>query len=184
MKRIWGLLLILMTSVEAMGYAAAFERTEPGRAEIKVLPAGRLLEASGDGTYFNQSNALFRPLFRYIQSHGISMTVPVEARIDPGTMYFWVAPDQADKAAEDAGGVRVIDLPERLVAAFGARGGYSEANFNETRKALLDWLRDRRDVAIAGEPYAVYWNGPFTPWFMKQFEVQVAVKRVETEQDG
>jgi effector-binding domain-containing protein len=179
MRSILALLIMAMATGETMGYEAAFDRTEPGQAEIKVLPAGRLLEAGGDGSYFSQSGSLFRPLFRYIQSHGISMTVPVEARIEPGTMYFWVAPDQVDKAAEDAGGVRVIDLPERLVAAFGARGSYSEKNFEKTREALLEWLSGKDDVEITGEPYAVYWHGPFTPWLMKKFEVQVAVRILE-----
>ncbi len=31
----------------------------------------------------------------------------------------------------------------------------------------------------AGEPFAVYWDGPFKPWFMKRAEVHVPVRRVQ-----
>jgi len=156
-----------------MGYATAFKQTEPGELEIKTLPAGRLLESGGDSSYFDQANSLFRPLFRYIQKHEISMTTPVEARIEPGTMYFWVAADQVDKATADDEGVRVVDVPKRTVAAIGARGAYTEANFEEAKAILLEWVASQPGIVPVGEPYAVYWNGPFTPWFLKKFEVQV-----------
>ncbi|NDV61452.1 hypothetical protein G0Q06_03210 [Puniceicoccales bacterium CK1056] len=155
----------------------AFARTDPGVIEVKTLPAGRLLVCEGEGDYFNQSNSLFRPLFRYIQSHDISMTTPVEARIEPGTMIFWVAADQIEKADESNDEVQVIDVEERTVAAIGKRGGYSQSNFEEARAELLQWIEEREDLEIAGEPYAVYWNGPFVPGPFKKFEVQVEVRR-------
>ncbi len=37
------------------------------------------------------------------------------------------------------------------------------------------------DLQITGEPYAVYWNGPFTLWFLKQFEVHLPVRQVPPE---
>lgn len=169
-----GFFFLIMSSAHAD--QQAFLRTDPGVIEIKVLPAGRLLESRGDGDYFNQSNGLFRPLFRYISQHDISMTTPVEARIKPGMMYFWVSPDQVDKATEDSGEVRVIDIPERTVAAIGARGSYSEPNFQEARAKLLKWIEEQENLQVTGEPFAVYWNGPFTPWFRKLFEVQVVVR--------
>lgn len=154
----------------------SFPRTEPGVIETKTLPAGRLLESSGEGNYFNQSNRLFRPLFRYISRHDISMTTPVEAQIEPGKMYFWVSPEQVDKARDDSDNVRVVDIPERTVAAIGVRGGYSKSNFEEAQALLLQWINEEESLEAVGEPFAVYWNGPFTPWFRKVFEVQVVVK--------
>ena len=149
----------------------AFPPTEPGEIEIKTLPAGRLLESSGDRVYFNNSGRLFSPLFRYIQQKGISMTTPVEAHINPGKMYFWVAEDQVDKAKEDSADVKVIDAPSRRVVSIGARGAYTQANYEKAKEALLEWI-EKEGLETDGEPYAVYWNGPFTPWFMKTFEVQ------------
>jgi effector-binding domain-containing protein len=155
----------------------AFPRTEPGEIEVKTIPGGRLLECSGDGDYFDRSNNLFGPLFGYIKEHDIAMTTPVEARINPGTMYFWVSEAQAEKADGDSGRVRVIDVEERLVAAIGIKGGYSRENFDEASATLLDWIAEEGGLEIVGEPYAIYWNGPVTPWFMKKSEVQVQVTR-------
>lgn len=163
----------MATSLNA--YEKAFAMTESGTVELKTLPAGRLLEASGDGDYFKQGNNLFMPLFRYISDHDIAMTTPVEAQINPGKMYFWVAPDQVEKATEDTARVRVIDVPERRVAAIGARGGYSESNYEKAKAELMAWVDKQEGLRPLGEPYAVYWNGPFTPWFLKRFEVQVKV---------
>ena len=72
--------------------------------------------------------------------------------------------------------MEVINLPERRVASLGARGGYSRENFEQTRAALLAWLAKQPGVEAAGEPYAVYWNSPFTLWFVKRSEVHVPVR--------
>jgi DNA gyrase inhibitor GyrI len=74
--------------------------------------------------------------------------------------------------------VEVIEIPERRVASLGARGSYSARNFRDTRDELLAWLAKRTDVAASGEPYAVYWNGPFTPGFLKRYEVHIQVRAV------
>ncbi len=181
--KIVALLLSIFVMNKAYGYEKAFKATEPGQVELKTLPAGRLLASRGSDSYFQNSNQLFGPLFRYISDRGIAMTTPVEAHMDPGTMYFWVASDQLDLAEDDTDSVVVIDVPERRVAAVGARGAYSEANFNQAKDVLLDWIEGQDSIAITGEPYAVYWNGPFTPWFMKTFEVQVVVTPF-SEQDS
>ena len=156
----------------------AFEKTPTGSIEIKELPAGRLLESKSEGDYFDRSSQLFRPLFSYIQKNGISMTTPVEAQIAPGKMYFWVAEDQKEKAANGNDRVTVVDVPIRKVASIGSRGSYSKSNYDEAKSKLLEWVESNDSVVLAGlavEPYAVYWNGPFTPWFLKSFEVHVLV---------
>ncbi|MEX0331190.1 MAG: heme-binding protein [Puniceicoccaceae bacterium] len=173
------IILFLMSNAHA--YQQAFPRTEPGEFEVKVLPEGRLLESIGEGNYFDQANSLFGPLFQYIKEHDISMTTPVEAKIEPGTMYFWVADDQVDKATNDTEKVRVIEVEERMVAAIGGRGAYTKRNFEKARAQLLRWVRTESDLEVLGKPYAVYWNGPFTPWFLKKFEVQVRVRRLHWE---
>lgn len=156
----------------------AFERTPPGENEVKVLPAGILIEAATeDGHYFEDNNRLFRSLFRYIRDHDIAMTAPVEAGVRPATMAFWVGESDHDKVAGDRDSVRVVQVEERLVAARGARGGYSQANFERTRDQLLEWVATREDLEVIGEPYAVYWNSPFVLWFLKQSEVHLPVQR-------
>lgn len=169
-----------------MAYEQAFEPTASGVIEVKSLPAGRLLESVSKKSYFDGSNGLFRPLFNYIQQHDIAMTTPVEARLDPGAMYFWVSAEQEKKAEKNTANVRVIDVPERKVVALGGRGSYSEDNFKEARAKLMMWLADHPEFEPVGEPFAVYWNGPFTPWFMKRYEVQVEIKElvISTEKEA
>lgn len=154
----------------------AFPPTAPGVTEVKILPAGILLKSTGQGSYFDESNGLFRPLFRYISSRDISMTTPVETSIESAAMFFWVAPSEVAKVNGDADGVEVIRVAKRQVASLGERGGYSQFNFEKTREELLAWLQEQPDIVAAGKAYAVYWNGPLTPWFIKRYEVHVPVK--------
>ena len=175
MKRF--LFLIALAS-SVMATEQAFPPSRIGAAELKMLPAGVLLKASATGNYFDQSNRLFRPLFDYISSHEIAMTTPVEAKIEGAAMFFWVAKSERAKIAGSTGGIEVVEISERWVASLGTRGSYTAQNFAETRDQLLAWLGQRKDVEAAGSPYAVYWNGPFTPGFLKRSEVHIPVRSV------
>ena len=103
------------------------------------------------------------------------MTTPVEVQIAPGKMYFWVAEDQKEKATNGNDRVTVVDVPKRKVASIGSRGSYSKSNYDQAKSKLLEWVESNDSIILAGEPYAVYWSGPFTPWFLKSFEVHVLV---------
>lgn len=170
------LLLLLALSSSVMATEQAFPPSPIDAAELKVLPAGLLLKVSAPGNYFDQSNRLFGPLFSYISSHEIAMTTPVEAQIEGATMFFWVANSQRAKVAGSAGAVEVVEMPKRWVASLGARGSYSAENYAKTRDQLLAWLGQRKGVVAAGSPYAVFWSGPFTPGFLKRYEVHVPVR--------
>ncbi|AOS44111.1 SOUL heme-binding protein [Lacunisphaera limnophila] len=159
-----------------MANVSAFPPTAPGIFELKTLPAGTLLKSAAQGDYFAQSGPLFGPLFRYISSHDIRMTVPVEAVVDGAAMYFWVAPDEVAKLRGSANGVEVVPIPERKVASLGGRGGYNRANFEAAQARLLAWLAGQGAVEPAGPAYAVYWNGPLTPWFLREYEIHVPVR--------
>lgn len=172
------LFLSLFTS-SVMAAAEAFPPTEPGQTEVKTLPSGILLKSEAPGNYFDNGGKLFRPLFRYISDHDIAMTTPVEATIDDSAMIFWVAQSEVDKVAGSKNGVEVIEVPERLVAVRGAKGGYNESNFEETRDELQNWLASQPELRATGEAYGVYWNGPLTPWFMKTYEVHIPVERTD-----
>ena len=173
--RVSALLVFVLQPLSLMAAQEAFPPTQPGVSEVKVLPAGVLLKSTGSGNYFSESNRLFGPLFRYISTRDIAMTTPVEAKIDQAAMYFWVAPSEEAKVTGNTGSVEVVRIPERRVASRGARGGYSQENFVRTRDELLAWIATQPGLEIAGEPYAVYWHGPITPWFAKRSEVHVPV---------
>jgi len=154
----------------------AFSKTDVGQAEIKTLPAARLIASHSEGAYFEDNNGLFRPLFRYISARDIAMTTPVEAEINPGTMYFYIGGAVEDAALENTENVTVKSLPERKVASYGARGSYSESNFETAKAALETWLHTNEDYEAAGEARGVFWNGPFMPGFFKRFEVHIPVR--------
>lgn len=168
-------LFLIVFASSAMAAPNAFPPSPVGSPELKTLPAGLLLKATATGNYFDNSGRLFRPLFNYISSHNIAMTTPVEAQIDGAAMFFWVSVGERAKVAGSSGGVEVVEIPERRVASLGERGSYSPQNFSRTRDALLAWLNTRTDVKPTGPAYAVYWNGPFTPGFLKRYEVHVPV---------
>jgi len=169
-------IFILLFLTFPMSAQEAFPPTPAGAFELKTLPAGVLLKSAGRGNYFDGADNLFGPLFRYISKHKIAMTTPVEARVNDAAMFFWVAENERPKVAGNEAGVEVITVPERRVASHGARGGYTRAQFETARTELLAWLALQPAVEAAGEPYAVYWNAPYVPFFLKRSEVHVPVR--------
>jgi effector-binding domain-containing protein len=159
----------------SQAYEKAFAQTDPGKIEIKVIPGRTLIVAEHAGDYFDENNGLFGRLFRYIQDNDVSMTVPVKADIHPGKMYFYVGSKDLAKELKQTDSVKIVIEPEHTVLSIGVRGGYSEKNYTEARDQLFDWLAASKEWKKSGEAYAIYWNSPFVPAFMKKFEVHIPV---------
>ncbi|HBM85892.1 MAG TPA: hypothetical protein DD423_03765 [Opitutae bacterium] len=179
MKLLITLCLTLLPLQIMSAYESAFEKTPVGTVEIKTLPAARLLAAHSESNYFQENNGLFRPLFRYIQDNDIAMTTPVEAEIDPGTMYFYLGADYTDRVLSDTERVQVTNLPERTVLSIGVRGSYNAKNFDEAKAQLLRWLAQQDEWVAAAPARAIYWNGPFTLGLLKRAEVHIPVAVAE-----
>lgn len=173
---LWVALAIIVSSAKLGAVSEAYPRTAPGDLELKTLPAARWMRTESANDYFAGDNGLFMKLFRYIDSNKIPMTAPVEAGIKPGTMVFYMDEASAKRAdLAETSQVKLSSVPERRVAAIGIRGSYSRENYEEALTELKAWLAKRTDVKAAGEPYAVYWNSPFVPFFLKQSEVHILV---------
>jgi DNA gyrase inhibitor GyrI len=179
---IW-IVMLGVVPMAAFSYESAFEATPVGSTEVKTLPAAKVLVSQGQGSYFDRSNGLFMKLFRYIDSHDVKMTVPVQAEIEPGAMWFYVGSKDAEKKLEDAGDVHVMDIPERLVASIGGRGAYSERNYRKALGTLEAWVKTQEKYEATGNPYAIYWSGPYVPAFMKRYEVHIPVREANQEPD-
>jgi len=111
------------------------------------------------------------------------MTAPVEGSLDEeARMVFYVGPEVEESRLPDEGDVRVLRLPERLVAAIGARGSYSEKNVRKNLDKLKSYLAEQIEYEVTGPPYSVYWNPPFIPWFLRHLEVHIPVRPREGEQ--
>lgn len=173
----WVALAIVASTTSLSAVEEAYPRTAPGTLELKTLPAARWMRSESSQDYFGADNGLFMKLFRYIDSNKIPMTAPVEAGIKPGTMVFYMDAASAKRVdLTETAQVKLSAVPERRVAALGIRGSYSRENYDEALVELRAWLAQRTDVQAAGEPYAVYWNSPFVPFFLKQSEVHVPVR--------
>jgi DNA gyrase inhibitor GyrI len=181
---------LAMTSLITLGcqvlnVKSAYDNTPSKSFEIKTIPESKVLVTEAEGYYFDQSNRLFRKLFNYIKKNDVAMTVPVEARIDDANMVFYVGPGDDQKNLESAGDVKVALVPERTVASLGMKGSYSAKNFKKAKARLEEWLEGQNKYIVKGEAYAVFWDGPYVPGFMKRFEVHVPVeKKIDSSSDG
>lgn len=155
-----------------MSYESIYPRTAVGAIEIKKLPARTTLVASAPGDAFKDRGAAFRTLFAYINENQIAMSVPVEASASRNEMLFFVGARQAQsRPLASTNGVSVQRLPESTVASIGVRGSYSRANFDAAVSRLNAWLAGHPEWRAEGAPYAVYWNSPFVPWFLRKSEI-------------
>jgi hypothetical protein len=152
-----------------------YPATDPDRVELKELPPARVMEATDDRDYWSGGNRPFGRLFGYIQRHRVAMTVPVEADIAPSRMRFFVPRRHPGPTPDADGGVHVYERPAQRVVSAGLRGEYTRARFEQGVAAVREWLAAHPEWSAAGEPYAVYWNSPFTPGFLKRSEVHLPV---------
>jgi len=178
------ILLIIFIGVPLMikniyGVEQAFKKTPVGKIEIKVIPEATVLVAESSGNYYGGRNDLFRRLFSYISENNVAMTVPVEARVENAQMKFYVGTKDKIKALKDQGSVQVVTVPQRTVLSIGIRGAYTESSFIKAKAQLEQWLTDNKEYRQGGEAYAVFWDAPFMPWFLKRSEVHITVDKIE-----
>ncbi len=178
------ILLIIFIGVPLMikniyGVEQAFKKTPVGKIEIKVIPEATVLVAESSGNYYGGRNDLFRRLFSYISENNVAMTVPVEARVENAQMKFYVGTKDKIKALKNQGSVQVVTVPQRTVLSIGIRGAYTESSFIKAKAQLEQWLTNNKEYRQAGEAYAVFWDAPFMPWFLKRSEVHITVDKIE-----
>lgn len=177
MKQFWKVAVgLIIISSELEAYESIFEKTSVGTVKMITIPERLALETQSERTYFEADNGLFRKLFRYISNNGISMTTPVEAEIKPGIMRFFVGEKDKGKPIRSTSAVEVKKLSPRVVVAIGIRGSYSEDRFRKNERKLLSWIAKNEKYEPSGNAYAVYWNGPLMPGFLKRSEVHMPIR--------
>lgn len=161
-----------------MAYQSAYPKTTVGKIEIKDIPASLVMEASGqeNATYFKDrgSGSSFMKLFRYIQSNNMPMTTPVEVNVNANTMRFYA--DSETRDMKNTSDVNAMHLPARKVLSIGIRGSYNQENYDKGTQKLKQWLSKQSDFTAINEPYAVFWDSPYVPFFLKHGEVHIPVK--------
>lgn len=158
--------------------------TPPGAIELKKYPVVRRAEFSGTMNADMGMNAAFIPLFRHIEKHSIAMTSPVEMnyagltqseRADSWTMSFLYRSPDMNTTGKD-GTVTVSDQPPVTVISIGMKGNYSTSLAQRGISELEAWLKANPEWERAGEPRALYYNGPEVKSGDKWSETQIPVR--------
>lgn len=171
--------------------------------EVRRYDSYIIAETDVEGTYKTAGNKAFRILAGYIfgdnqASEKMAMTAPVGSRpADDSVKMKMTAPVTSAPGEDKAGSytysfvmenkysletlpvpndprVRLRVLPERTVAVHRYSGTWSEDNYLEHERLLLDALA-ADGVSTRGVPVSARYNAPFTPWFMRRNEVMVEV---------
>ena len=158
---------------------------EINKVEIRRYP--RLVIARVDG----YGDGGFNILFGFItgdnrQKSKIAMTAPVVSEqiamtapvlSDPDSIAF-VMPEgftleTTPEPLDDR--VKIVELPERVVAALQFSGRWSNSIFKKKTKAMLEELA-KAGIKSTGQVFSMRYNGPFTPWFLRRNEVAITVE--------
>ena len=154
------------------------------KVEIRLYPHLVVARVEGYG------DAGFNILFRFITgnnrqktkvemtapviSEKIAMTAPVLSEEDslaflmPEGLSIETTPEPLDSR------VKIVEIPERTVAALQFSGSWSNSVFKKRSRELLEELT-KAGVRTAGQVFSMRYNGPFTPWFLRRNEVAVAM---------
>jgi len=121
----------------------------------------------------------FNILFNFIngenrKKYKIAMTAPVVS--EEGSLAF-IMPEgytleTTPEPLDDR--VKVIQVPERTVAALKFSGRWSDSVFRKKTAELYEELK-MTGIEIVGKSFSMRYNGPFTPWFLRRNEVAVVV---------
>jgi len=158
---------------------------EINKVEIRRYP--RLVIARVDG----YGDGGFNILFGFItgdnrQKSKIAMTAPVVSEqiamtapvlSDPDSIAF-VMPEgftleTTPEPLDDR--VKIVELPERVVAALQFSGRWSNSLFKKKARAMLEELA-KAGIKSTGQVFSMRYNGPFTPWFLRRNEVAITVE--------
>jgi hypothetical protein len=155
-----------------------------GKIEIRRYP--RLVIARVDG----YGDGGFNFLFRFIsgdnrQKSDIAMTAPVVSEeiamtapvlSETGSLAF-IMPEgytleTTPEPLDDR--VKIVEIPERIVAALRFSGRWSNSIFKKKTAELLAEIKNA-GLKVAGQVFSMRYNGPFTPWFLRRNEVAVTI---------
>jgi len=109
-----------------------------------------------------------------VVSQRIEMTAPV---LSEGGSLAFVMPDgftMDNTPVPNDRRVKIIEIPERYVAALRFSGRWTDKAFDKRSEELLSVL-EKAGIPLNGTVFAMRYNGPFTPFFMRRNEVAVEI---------
>jgi hypothetical protein len=153
-----------------------------GKIEIRRYPC--LVIARVDGYGDDGFNILFRfitgnnrqksdiAMTAPVVSEQIAMTAPVLSEtgsiafIMPEGFTLETTPEPLDER------VKIVEIPERVVAALRFSGRWSDSIFKKKSEELLKELVEA-GMKTTGQVFSMRYNAPFTPWFLRRNEVAI-----------
>jgi hypothetical protein len=149
---------------------------EINNIEIRRYPSLVIAKVDGYG------DGGFNLIFNFItgnnrQKSQIAMTAPVLSESDsigfvmPEGLTLETTPEPLDER------VKIVEIPERVVAALKFSGRWSNSIFKKKSKELLKELIKEAGIKTVGQVFTMRYNGPFTPWFMRRNEVAIEVEQ-------
>ena len=161
-------------AIEEPGYQVLMES---GDVEIRRYDPYIVAEVTVRGEAADRR--AFRLLAGYIFGNNdsgekMAMTAPVETRGDDYAFVMERKYTMETLPRPEDERVQLRDKPARVVAVRRFSGRWSERNFAQHRRALLEDLAEL-GVEVVGEPELARYNSPFTPWFLRRNEIIVPV---------
>jgi hypothetical protein len=157
---------------------------QQGSFELREYPAYVVAETRVEAGFANAGNIAFQRLFKYISGNNvaqqeIAMTAPVSQVADgnayrvaftlPATYTLKTAPKPLDPT------VQLREVPAQVIACWRYTGRWTESNYRDNEKLLLEQI-GKRGLVARGEPVLARYDPPFAPWFMRRNEVLIRVK--------
>ncbi|MDH7555504.1 MAG: SOUL family heme-binding protein [Candidatus Methanosuratincola sp.] len=156
-----------------------------GDVEVRRYPPLVVATAIGD------SEDPFSLLFSYIsgknrQRSKVPMTAPVISEkipmiapvISDSSSLSFILPSQyrLDTPPDPADGrVRLSEIPARVLGVIRFSGRWSSDKFRQKSGELLEAL-EREGIRTVGEPFAMLYNPPYVPSFLRRNEVAVELE--------
>ena len=177
--------------------------------EIREYSSYLVAEVEIDSTFEEASNKAFQILFQYISGNNvkqeeiemtapvnqmnsnkgeeIEMTVPVTQKSNlksngayiisfvlPSKYNLESAPMPKDQR------INIRQIPKKLMAVREYSGTWSEENYRENEKLLIEEL-SKNNIMMISEPLYARYNPPFWPWFLRRNEVLIEVEFIDFE---
>ncbi|MDI9644586.1 MAG: heme-binding protein [Candidatus Verstraetearchaeota archaeon] len=156
-----------------------------GDVEIRRYPSLVVATAMADGEdpfsllfgYISGKNRQRSkvPMISPVISEKIPMTSPV---ISDSSSLSFILPSEyrLDTAPEPIdGNVRLSEIPARVLGVIRFSGKWSSNRFREKSGELLGALKGA-GLRTVGEPFAMLYNPPYVPWFLRRNEVAVELE--------
>ena len=111
-------------------------------------------------------------------SEEMAMTAPVISIADNGNYIYRFVMEKKytldSLPVPNNSRIKLKKINPRFMAVKKYSGTWSEENYNEQKKELLEYL-NKKNIPVIGLPIFARYNAPFVPWFLRRNEVMIEI---------